>query len=199
MSQLKYIFDLDSTLFDTQRFFGDLIDILADEYDIDPNRFRQEERHYRDETGSMYDFFRHLSEYTADDPPVVVQKIWPKFKSSYLYSDVRPVLNNKNIQKHSRIVTIGESKYQHIKLALAGLHQYPHTIIQEPKIPFIEAKLAPKTSEQLTLVDDKAMTFDHPSKKDLKLYQIIRRADQQKSKQSNVTIIESFDELDFKD
>ncbi len=193
----KYFLDFDSTLFDTPRFFEDLLYILAEEYGLEPNAFRQEEHHFRDETGSMYDFFSHIGNYTDDSADVIVKKVWPKLKRDYIYPDARRVLENKHIRTNAQIITLGHPQYQHLKLALAGLLDFPHTIIQEPKIPYIEAKCA--SDATVTLIDDRAMTFDYPSTRPITLYQIVRYSHQPKTKNPNVKIISSFDQLDFKD
>lgn len=194
----KYFLDFDSTLFDTRRFFEDLIYILAEEYGLEPNSFRQQEHEYRDETGSMYDFFSHIGTYTKDTPAVVVQKVWPKLKKDYVYKDAKAVLDDKKIREQSQIITLGHPQYQHLKLALAGLIEYPHTIIQEPKIPYIEKTFSTDGS-LVTLVDDRAMTFDYPVTRPIQLYQIVRYSHQPKTKNPNVKIISSFEELDLKD
>lgn len=197
MNKQLLFLDFDSTLFDTPRFFEDLIYILAEEYGLDPNTYRQEEHNYRDETGSMYDFFSHIAQYTQDPADAIVQKVWPKLKKDYIFDDARKILNNKKIREKSQIVTLGYPQYQHLKLALAGLLDYPHTIIQEPKIPYIEAKYP--FAEKVTLIDDRAFTFDYPATKPIELFQIVRYSHQPKTKNPNVRIISSFDELDFKD
>lgn len=194
----KYFLDFDSTLFDTPRFFEDLIHILAKEYQLDPNTFRQEEYRYRDKTGTMYDFFTHIRSYTKDAPDVIVKKVWPHLKSDYVYEDAQAILADRRIQAKSQIITLGHPQFQHLKLALAGLLDYPHTIIQKPKIPYIEAKFSADHTP-LTLVDDRAITFDYQATRPIKLFQIIRYSHQLKTNNPNVKIINSLKELNFED
>jgi FMN phosphatase YigB (HAD superfamily) len=193
----KYIFDFDRTLFDTDAFFSDLLDVLESEYHIPPAKIRKEEHEFRDDDGNTYDFFRHMEGYTKDTPMEIIDKVRPKLKGGYLYSDARQVLGSQTISRQSQILTIGESKFQHFKIALANLHNFPHAIIREPKLTYMAKNWVRDYSNALFLVDDKAMTFEYETPGNLCLYQVIRSDSQPRSDKPGVTIIDSLEQLEF--
>jgi hypothetical protein len=159
-----YILDLDRTLFDTKRFFDDLLAALGRSHGLDPDKAKASMAEFVDPEAGGYDPHGHhekLLGLSADQLDALITR--ELSGRDYLFPDATAWLEDKRADKDNEfvILTQGRPRYQQLKLAhAAAARSLPMVVVPSDKAGQIRSRYAGRPYDQITLVDDSAEVFE---------------------------------------
>lgn len=122
---MKVYVDFDRTLFDCDRFLGDLYSLI-NKYNITKEIFKESQNQCRKTGFNPYDILKLVKEkYDFDDNLLIEIDLLMKKTSEYLYSDAIDFLKYlKSLNYEIIILTKGNSNYQREKIFNARIDNY---------------------------------------------------------------------------
>ncbi len=170
MTRHLYLLDFDRTLFDSERFLTDTLELLHNQTGLDIPAFRTAMPTWRE--GELYFFYDQVKTTCGLNPTQLEHLVSTHLGDDYVFADVAPWLATRQPHDSITIVTVGLEPFQQLKFnharILAGL---PRIILQINKGTLLASgwqekgtgryhtSLATGEYNQVTLVDDNPATF----------------------------------------
>jgi hypothetical protein len=158
-----YILDLDRTLFDTGRFFNDVLAALKRTHNLDLEQSRATMAEFIDPENGGYDPHSHherLLGITADElDHIVTHELGRK---DYMFTDATAWLTAKRREEGTDfvILTVGRPRYQKLKLEHAPAAQdLPMVVLPSAKATYIKEHYLNTGAKEVTFIDDSADVF----------------------------------------
>lgn len=179
MADRLYILDLDRTLFDTGRFFNDLLAALGRSHNLDLAQSRATMAEFNDPETGGYDPHEHherlLGISAGELDRIVAQELG---HADYMFTDATAWLTAKRREEGTDfvILTVGRPRYQKLKLEHAPAAQgLPMVVLPSAKAIYIKEHYLNTGAKEVTFIDDSADVFQDLTPTDaLKLVRIAR-------------------------